>query len=281
MELGIPGGNERGSGKVSGKGVQKILAVLHRGGDVCADPGEPPDTILGTDDPEIFCFILIMRRSRSSRLSVNGTDRSTIKARTLSLWVSRRGKKVLVLGLFGMSLRFGISGERGGSTCRRSVRHSDAQDGVLKVRIERHPGTPSKTIPIGSESEKGGRGYFHHFFRIPFPRRNINAPKKNVLSSTDNLDLKGKGNAPKILKTLQEKPEHETGTSKNTPCRNGPRPQKDSGDPQEEIPRSSSGKTPSNDSRSGVFHCGTTRIFRRATRERLVRGRKDNNAVPD
>ncbi len=41
---GSPGGNEGGSEKCSGEGLQKILAVLHRGGDVGADLGEPTGT---------------------------------------------------------------------------------------------------------------------------------------------------------------------------------------------------------------------------------------------
>ena len=41
---GSPGGNEGDSEKSSGEGLQKILAVLHRGGDVGADLGEPTGT---------------------------------------------------------------------------------------------------------------------------------------------------------------------------------------------------------------------------------------------
>ena len=41
---GSPGGNEGNSEKYSGEGLQKILAVLHRGGDVGADLVEPTGT---------------------------------------------------------------------------------------------------------------------------------------------------------------------------------------------------------------------------------------------
>ena len=87
--------------------LENRLPLPHNGGDVRPDSGEPPGARKGArKQPEIFCLTLSIRRSRSARLFVNGTVRSIMKARMLSLRVSRRERSFWALVFLGRPRRY-------------------------------------------------------------------------------------------------------------------------------------------------------------------------------
>ena len=100
---GSPGGNEGGSEKCSGEGLQKILAVLHRGGDGGADLGEPTGTRKGAKAAGDLLLDLEHAKVAFGQVVGEGDTEIDHEGKDAFLVELQPGKKVLDLGFLGPS----------------------------------------------------------------------------------------------------------------------------------------------------------------------------------
>ena len=103
---GISGGNEGGSEKGAGEGVEKILAVLHRGGDVGANLGEPTGTRKGAKAAGDFLLDLEHAKVAFGQVVGEGDTEVDHEGEDALLVEFQPGEKVLGLGFLGPSPAF-------------------------------------------------------------------------------------------------------------------------------------------------------------------------------